>query len=417
MELRQLRYFVTLAEELHFGRAAEREHIVQSALSQQVQRLERELGVRLLERSTHHVGLTAAGVVFLVEARQILAHVDRAAQAARSTVGAAPPLRVGIIDSSYDSMPQILHEVQARHPGVVIHQVEASVPRQYQLLIDGRLDVGIGRAALAPAHIASLLFRQDPLGVLVPTGHRFAELDGVPVAVLAQEPLLLAEEARAPEFNQFTVEMCRAAGFTPTVYGGTVESIRAAADLVAQGRCLYCVPSSCIAALPGTIWRPLTEPASYYPWSVLWRAADDSGYVRAVVSCAQAMSKRLCWLTTADQAVPLTTRLRRVSGSPASASPVIGSYATARPAVDRRRPPARHPISIPHPHSNLDTSNIFLEHCGRFMTVESWSFLTNHARVLLRIAQDPGARLRDIAASLGITERSAYGPRRCDRFC
>ena len=78
MELRQLRYFVTLAEELHFGRAAEREHIVQSALSQQVQRLERELGVRLLERSTHHVELTAAGVVFLVEARQILAHVDRA---------------------------------------------------------------------------------------------------------------------------------------------------------------------------------------------------------------------------------------------------------------------------------------------------------------------------------------------------
>jgi DNA-binding transcriptional LysR family regulator len=131
----------------------------------------------------------------------------------------------------------------------------------------------------------------------VPAGHRFAALEGVPVADLAEEPLLLAEDVRAPEFNQFTVEMCRSAGFTPTVYGGTVESIRAAADLVAQGRCLYCVPSSCIAALPGTTWRPLTEPASYYPWSVLWRAADDSGHVRAVVSCAQAMSKRLGWLS------------------------------------------------------------------------------------------------------------------------
>jgi DNA-binding transcriptional LysR family regulator len=267
-----------------------------------VQRLERELGVRLLERSTHHVALTAAGVVFLVEARQILAHVDRAAQAALSAVAASAPLRVGIIDSSYDSMPQILYEVQARYPGLVIHQVEASVPEQYQLLIDGRLDVGVGRAALAPPQIASLLFRQDPLGVLVPDGHPFAELEGVSVAVLAEEPLLLAEDARAPEFNQFTVEMCRAAGFTPTVYEGTVESIRAAADLVAQGRCLYCVPSSCIAALPGTIWRPLTEPASCYPWSVLWRAADDSGHVRAVVSCAQAMSKRLGWLTVAVQA-------------------------------------------------------------------------------------------------------------------
>jgi DNA-binding transcriptional LysR family regulator len=302
VELRQLRYFVTLAEELHFGRAAEREHIVQSALSQQVQRLERELGVRLLERSTHSVSLTAAGALFLVEARQILAHVDRAAEAARRAVGTAATLRVGIIDASYDSMPQILHEVQARYPHLVIHQVEASVPGQYQQLADGRLDVGIGRAALAPPQIASLLFRHDPLGVLVPTGHRFAGLDAIPVAVLAEEPLLLAEDAQAPEFNQFTIEMCRSAGFTPTVYEGTVESIRASADLVAQQRCLYCVPSSCIAALPGTIWRPLIEPSSYYPWSVLWRAADDSGHVHAVVSCARAMSRRLGWLTTASQA-------------------------------------------------------------------------------------------------------------------
>ena len=302
MELRQLRYFVTLAEELHFGRAAAREHIVQSALSQQVQRLERELGVRLLERSTHHVGLTAAGVVFLAEARRILAQVDRAAAVARSAAGAAAALRVGIIDSSYDSMPQILYEVQARHPGLVIHQVEVGVPEQYQQLIEGRLDVGIGRAALAPPQVASLLFRQDPLGVLVPRDHRFAGLDAIPVTVLAEEPLLLAEEVRAPEFNQFTVEMCRAAGFTPAVYGGTVESIRAAADLVAQGRCLYCVPSSCIAALPGTIWRPLTEPASYYPWSVLWRATEVSDHVRAVVSCARTMSRRLGWLAPVGQA-------------------------------------------------------------------------------------------------------------------
>jgi DNA-binding transcriptional LysR family regulator len=135
-----------------------------------------------------------------------------------------------------------------------------------------------------------------------PSGHRFAAQEGVPVADLAEEPLLLAEEVRAPEFNQFTVEMCRAAGFTPTVHEGTVESIRAAADLVAQGRCLYCVPSSCIAALPGTTWRPLTEPESYYPWSVLWRAADDSGHVRAVVTCAQAMSKRLGWLAATSPA-------------------------------------------------------------------------------------------------------------------
>ena len=188
---------------------------------------------------------------------------------------------------------------------MVIHQVEASVPGQYQQLIDGHLDASIGRAALAPPHIASLLFRQDPLGVLVPAGHRFAGLEGVPVADLAWPPSRCCSPKKcgAPEFNQFTIEMCRSAGFTPAVYAGTVESIRAAADLVAQGRCLYCVPSSCISALPGTTWRPLTEPASCYPWSVLWRAAEVSAHVHAVVSCARAMSKRLGWLATADQAV------------------------------------------------------------------------------------------------------------------
>ena len=303
MELRQLRYFVTLGEELHFGRAAAQEHIVQSALSQQVQRLERELGVCLLKRSTHHVSLTAAGAAFLAEARQILAHTDRAAAIARSAADASAALRVAIIDASYDSMPQILHEVQACYPGLVIHQVEASVPEQYQRLADGRLDAGIGRAAHAPPQVASHLFRHDPLGVLVPPGHRLAGFDAIPVAVLAEEPLLLAEEARAPEFNQFTVEMCRAAGFTPTVHEGTVESIRAAANLVAQGRCLYCVPSSCVSALPGTTWRPLSEPASYYPWSVLWRATDTSDHVLGLVSCAQTMSRRLGWLVTPAQTV------------------------------------------------------------------------------------------------------------------
>jgi len=298
MELRQLRYFVSLAEELHFGRAAVREHIVQSALSQQIQRLERELGVSLLERSTHHVSLTASGVALLVDARRILADVERAADGARNAVRAAPTLRVGIIDAGYDSMPQILHEVQARHPDLVIHQIEVGVPDQYQQLVDGRLDVGIGRAALAPPEIASLLFREDPLGVLVPRGHRFATLPGVSVAALAEEPLLLAEDKQAPEFNQFVIELCRSAGFTPRVYEGTVESVRAAAALVAQGRCLHCVPSSCIAALPGIMWRPLIEPESSYPWSILWRASERSDAVRTIVSCARSMSARLGWLTT-----------------------------------------------------------------------------------------------------------------------
>jgi DNA-binding transcriptional LysR family regulator len=296
MELRQLRYFVTLAEELHFGRAAAREHIVQSALSQQLQRLERELGLRLLERTTHHVQLTPAGGAFLVEARQILAHVDRAAVAAQRAAGSAPTLRVGIVDASYDSMPQILREVRGRYPDLEIHEVEAGVPEQFTMLVDGRLDVGLGRASLAPLEVAAELFRLDPLGVLVPDSHRLARLPAVPVATLAAEPLLLAEEGRAPEFNQFVVELCRSVGFVPTVYRGTVESIRAAADLVGQGRCVVCAPGSCRSAVPEVVWRPLVQPVSLYPWSVLRRRDDRSEQVHAVVTGARRLSRELGWL-------------------------------------------------------------------------------------------------------------------------
>jgi DNA-binding transcriptional LysR family regulator len=304
MELRQLRYFVTLAEELHFGRAAAREHIVQSALSQQLQRLERELDVLLLDRTTHHVELTPAGNAFLIEARQVLAGVDRAVAAAHHAVSAAPSLRVGVVDASYDSMPQILREVQQRYSELEIHQVETGVPEQFRLLADGRLDVGIGRASLAPPEVASELFRLDPLGVLLPEDHRLAASPEVPVVRLAAEPLLLAEEQRAPEFNQFVIELCRSVAFVPRLYRGTVQSIRAAVDLVAQGRCALCAPASCVAAVPaGIVWRQLVAPVSLYPWSVLWRAGDRSEHVRALVACARALSQEFGWLETSSQAV------------------------------------------------------------------------------------------------------------------
>ena len=300
MELRQLRYFVTLAEDLHFGRAAAREHIVQSALSQQIQRLERELGTTLVDRSTHHVRLTAAGQTLLVEARQILTHVEQASAATRTATAASSIVRVCVGDPTFDSMPRILRVLRDEQPGLEIHEVEASVPEQYRLLADGRIDVGIGRASHAPPTVASELVRLDLLGLLFGDGHRFARRRSIPVSMLADEPMLLAEPDRAPEANELVCELCRTVGFAPTPFNGTVQSVRAAADLVRAQDCVLCVPRSCGRVLRGTRWAPLVEPVTHYPWSLLWRAGEETGPVQAVLRCARELSAKLGWTDVSD---------------------------------------------------------------------------------------------------------------------
>jgi DNA-binding transcriptional LysR family regulator len=295
VEIRQLRFFVTLAEELHFGRAAAREHIVQSALSQQIQRLERELGVPLVERSTHHVRLTPAGQALLTEARTVLRSVERAVLVAQAASADTQVLRVSVLDASLDSMPQVLRNVQYNHPNVVVHRMEVSVPAQYRMLAERSLDVGVGNAVSAPAGVASEIFRWDPLGVLVADGHPLSGMDRVPVAALHGVPMVLAEDARAPEFNSFVTELCEAAGFRPSRVHGSVQSVRAAADLVAQRVGVALVPQSCDVVMPGVHWLPL-EPESRYPWSLLWRDGDDSWPVRVVRESARALSRKLGWM-------------------------------------------------------------------------------------------------------------------------
>jgi DNA-binding transcriptional LysR family regulator len=301
IELRQLRYFVTLAEELHFGRAAAREHIVPSALSAQVQRLERAVGVLLVDRTTRHVALTPAGARFLIEARQIVEHVDRAAILAQGMALAAPTLRVGVLDEGYDAVRPVLHAVQLHFPELEIHQVLAGVPEQCRLLADGRLDVGVGRLPGAAPEIAAEMFRLDPLGVLVPATHPYAGLTHVPVAELRDETLLLADEDQAPEFNGFVAEVCRSAGFFPTLFSGSVQTLRAAADLVLQGRCVLCTPESTAGVSAELVWRPLGPSVPRYPWSVLWRAHHPSRYAVDLVETARALSAELGWREAARE--------------------------------------------------------------------------------------------------------------------
>lgn len=294
MELRQLRYFVAIAEELHFGRAAKRQHVVQSALSQQLHLLEHCLGVRLLDRDTHHVELTPAGRILLADARQILADVERTTSAVRHAKRQAPALRAGVSCADCDSVPIVLDELREQHPDLTVCQVEAGMTQQYAWLIDGRIDVGFSRACHAPAEIASTLFRLDPLGVLVHAEHPFARLAEVPVRMLANELIVLPDALRALGFTQLVTELCRSARVTPRFYPGALEPGQHASAAVAD--CVTCVPASYPPALPGTVWRPLAGSGAAYPWSVLRLARNASPQVQTVVACAKQTARRYGWL-------------------------------------------------------------------------------------------------------------------------
>jgi hypothetical protein len=128
--------------------------------------------------------------------------------------------------------------------------------------------------------------------------------------MLAAEPLLLLNPRRAPEFNDFLLELCRSAGFRPIVNRGTVCSIQAAADLVVQERGLLCVPASSRIDLSGLIRRPLVQPVPCYPWSLFWRADDHSCHVRELVAAARRLSRDLSWLEPPHPSVDQVSRPR-----------------------------------------------------------------------------------------------------------
>jgi DNA-binding transcriptional LysR family regulator len=212
MELRQLRYFVTLAEELHFGRAAERLHIVQPAVSQQLRRLEAELGARLVDRSTRRVALTAAGQRFLPEARAVLAAADRA----REVVAGPRTLRLGTSSGLGERLPRLLAEFARLAPDRTVELVRVPAPARLRRVADGTLDAALVRGA--PEHPGVRLepLWTDPLAVALPAAHPAAGAGTVALADLRDLPLRLPARTANPPLYDLVTGACRAAGFQPT---------------------------------------------------------------------------------------------------------------------------------------------------------------------------------------------------------
>jgi DNA-binding transcriptional LysR family regulator len=287
MELRQLRYFVAVAEELHFRRAAERLHISQPPLSQQIRALEDELGFALLARTRRRVQLTPAGEAFLRDARALLGELEGAvAGARRIDAGQTGRLRVSFVGSALLSIvPGTVERFRQDRPGVELELRERATVDQLRAVRAGIADVGLVRPPIDDdGELAVRTVLRERTVAALPAGHRLAALRRVPLRRLAAEPLVLFPRDQAPGFHDLLIS---ALGGAPQVIQYAPEMLTII-GLVAAGTGVSLVPASVQRlALDGVAYRPVIG-APLSELVAITRAGDDSALVRAFVSEASA---------------------------------------------------------------------------------------------------------------------------------
>lgn len=289
MELRHLRYFVAVAEELHFHRAAERLHISQPPLSQQVRALEAELGVQLLERNRRSVSLTAAGAVFLREAREILASVDAATEAARSVArGEAGRLALGFVGSAmHGALPGVLRAHRRAYPKVQLVLTELPTAGQLEALMAGRIDAGVIRPPVREAGLAFETIATEPFVVALPEDHPLASRDEVALAELVEEPFVLLARREAPGLHESLGRAMADAGGVPAVVQEARE-MQTVVGLVAAGLGVSLVPASVgDDAHRGVAYRPVAGVAPTVELALAWRPEDRSPVLAAFLETAR----------------------------------------------------------------------------------------------------------------------------------
>ena len=276
MNFQRLRYFVAVADELHFGRAAERLSMSQPPLSQQIRLLERELDTALFDRNTRRVSLTDAGTFLYPEAVRLLAAadgVDRLMDQHRH--GRAGTLRVGFVDSAaYEAMPRVLSEYRRRWPRVGYELHSMSSDEQVQALRAGQIDLGIGRAAADSRNVEATLVMHEPLLVAAGAAHRLAGASQAGLQDLADEPIIGFSRSVSPSLHAVLASMLATEG---VAYDPIIEATEYATILgfVAAGEGVAIVPASVQTFRPpGLRYLRLRDERAAVPLLLLTRAGE-----------------------------------------------------------------------------------------------------------------------------------------------
>ena len=303
MELRTLRYFVTLAEELHFGRASQRLAMTQPPLSQAIRGLEEELGVTLFARTRRSVALTHAGDTLLEQARDLLARASEAVQLTQAANrGEVGRLTIGFMSASiFTLMPAVLREYAARHPRVRLDLRELTLPQQMAALRSGAIHAGFVRPPVTDAELASALLLEEPLLVALPSGHALAASARIGAAQLADAPFVMFQRSPGLVLHDHVLRFCLQHGFNPHVVQEASQT-HAVVGLVSAGIGVALVPASAREIrLRGVEFRPLAEKSPPVGTCLAWRRDDDSPVLAAFIASARKVARGR---KTAQNAVP-----------------------------------------------------------------------------------------------------------------
>ena len=296
MELRHLRYFVCVAQELNFTRAAQRLGIQQPPLSQQIQHLEAEVGARLFQRVPRGVELTEAGMYFLKEAQDILLRIRLATeQVQRVASGYRGRLRVGMINSApfHPFVPRLIREYGQRYPDVALTLEENTTPALAKAIEDGTIDVAFVRPLLGESEQLDIetLF-DETMVIALPEGHPLTQRRSLPLAALANEGFVLFPRDVGSGLYDEILAACRRAGFSPRI-NHEIRQVTSIANLVAADLGVSVVPASMQQVLTtGVVYRPIKGDAPSARMSLARRRGELSATVDHFITLAHELRKQ-----------------------------------------------------------------------------------------------------------------------------
>ena len=294
MELRHLRYFIAVAEELHFGKAAERLHIAQPPLSQQIQQLEAYLGVKLFHRKTkRQIQLTEAGKVFLQEAYQLLVQLETAvALTQRIGRGQTGQLRMGFTSLAiYNLLPSILRQFREQFPEVELVLLELTTSQQEQALKDSLIHVGFAHPPLEDGTISYKCIHRESLVVALSSTHSLAQQEYISVLSLLHEPLIVFPRYLAPGLYDRIMSLFEQRNFKPNITQEAIQ-MQTIIGLVSAGMGVAITPST-LENLQrfGVAYRPILEEVPIIETAVIWRENTLTPIVENFLQFSQSLSK------------------------------------------------------------------------------------------------------------------------------